>query len=528
MPQSAPRSRRSPARLTLVAAATVSALLAAMVSTPTATATASAPRGTSAPLTTVQVGGPTTEGRVQHTMRPERALARAKAALSPATKPGKRPDATMALRALALVKDRLSPDDRAAAEALAGRPVKPSAIEGGNIRLHYNALEFTGPFDQNDALNTMVSVSQAFSTGGYRQPKADGSLGGNAKTDVYIDQLPLGLYGYCTSDDPNIGQGGKYDTWAFCVLDNDYLGFPMNTPLENLQVTAAHEYYHAVQFAYDIQEDGWFMEATAAWAEDEIYDGVDDNVQYLASSPIKHPQRSMDKFGGSFHYGAWIFFRYLSEKFPQQKGQLPKLLLNMWKAADSSKGPSKDRYSTQAINKVLSKQKLPLDKAFSLFSDLNRRTHTGYEEGAANNYPVKKLEGKKTLRNKGQGKRFKAKLNHLTSATFRYTPDGLGGSKFKLRLNFDMAPKAKGSRAVVSTYKQSGGVKTKVVRLNGQGNGVLKASFSSSSVKYVEVTLINASTRYTQCYVQSTPFSCSGKPVDQAVRSAVRGTVTKG
>ena len=67
------------------------------------------------------------------------------------------------------------------------------------------------------------------------------------------------------------------------MLDNDYSRreFPTNTPLENMHVTAAHEYFHAVQFAYDFFEDGWFMEATATWAEDELFDTVNDNVNYL-------------------------------------------------------------------------------------------------------------------------------------------------------------------------------------------------------------------------------------------------------
>ena len=56
------------------------------------------------------------------------------------------------------------------------------------------------------------------------------------------------------------------------VLDNDYKSrqFPTNTPVENMQVTAAHEYFHAVQFAYDITDDLWFLESTATWAEDEL------------------------------------------------------------------------------------------------------------------------------------------------------------------------------------------------------------------------------------------------------------------
>ena len=56
---------------------------------------------------------------------------------------------------------------------------------------------------------------------------------------------------------------------------------PLNTPKENLQVTAAHEFFHSVQYSYDVREDAWIMEATAAWAEDEIYPKVNDNIQYL-------------------------------------------------------------------------------------------------------------------------------------------------------------------------------------------------------------------------------------------------------
>lgn len=51
--------------------------------------------------------------------------------------------------------------------------------------------------------------------------------------------------------------GGPYDVSAYCVVDNDYAVEEFgvrNTPLENLQVTVAHEYFHAVQFAYDFYE----------------------------------------------------------------------------------------------------------------------------------------------------------------------------------------------------------------------------------------------------------------------------------
>ncbi len=102
------------------------------------------------------------------------------------------------------------------------------------------------------------------------------------------------------------------------MLDNDYARqFPTDTPLENLRVTAAHEYFHAVQFAYDAFEDAWFMEATATWAEDELYTDINDNLQYLRTDrSAGRASRWTSSSRRQHHYGAWIFFRYLTEQFP--------------------------------------------------------------------------------------------------------------------------------------------------------------------------------------------------------------------
>jgi hypothetical protein len=442
------------------------------------------------------------------------ALDRAATALS-----GRGGDATMALRDLWLQRDHLSSADRAAYAKLAGRPIKPTSIAAGNIRVHYNPAEMTA-FTPQQVLDTSLAVSQAYSGAGYRRPLPDGALGGDALTDIYVDSLPSGLYGYCTTDQQQQTGPGRYDVWAYCVVDNDYLGFP-RTPLENLQVTVAHEYFHATQFAYDIADDGWAMEATAAWVEDEVFDSVNDNVQYLADSPITDRKRSMDKFGGLYHYGVWIWFRYLTEKFKKEKGGLPKIVLDFWKAADSSKGAKKDRYFTQAMGQVLRKRpyKTSVDKEFALFSAANLRAPVFYEEGAANNYPFAKINGSKAL-NKRKAKAFTAKLNHLAAASYRYTPKGKAK---KLKVVIAGAPKVQGTRAVVTTYLLSGKVKTKYVAINAKGRGAFTALFKKNRVAAVDVTLVNASTRFTRCYVKSTPYSCSGKPTDQGKRIKVIG-----
>ena len=158
----------------------------------------------------------------------------------------------------------------------------------------------------------------------------------------------------------------------------------------------AHEYYHATQFAYDIADDRWFQEATAAWAEDELYPTINDNYQYLKDSPITHPGKSDGQVRERrvFHYGVWNFFRYLTEHYPAKTGPLPGLVLEMWKKADSSKGPRKDIYSTQAIDKALKKAgHTSMAEQFANYSAATRAPRADLQEGAALGYPVKPLGG---------------------------------------------------------------------------------------------------------------------------------------
>jgi len=357
-----------PAPVLLLAAVVTSllALVATTLSTPAVASTHSS-----------RVGVTHSKKTDQHWTRAKRAqhaLARAQKAFSPNTPADQRPDATLALRNLWLLKDALSPADRAAADKLSQRPDKPATVGDANILVHYDPAELSpSGYTVDQALSTLEYVADTYANSGYRRPKSDGTKGGDGRIDVYLDSLEPGLYGYCTTDQRKPVKPGRFDVWAYCVLDNDYAGFPTNTPLQNLQVTAAHEYYHATQFAYDFADDRWFLEATATWAEDELYPTVNDNLQYLRDSPITRPGRSMDKFGGLFHYGVWNFFRYLTEHYPAKTGALPGLLLKMWQYADSSHGPRKDLYSTQAINKALKKAgHTSMAEQFANYSEIGR------------------------------------------------------------------------------------------------------------------------------------------------------------
>ena len=279
------------------------------------------------------------------------------------------------------------------------------------------------------ALAILNRVHRTYVQAGYKRPRGDGARGGSTnKVDVYLGDIDAGgLYGYCTTDEQR--QGAPYDRWAYCVLDDDYANIPTNTAIENLQVTAAHEYFHAVQYAYDYLEDSWFLEATAAWVEDEMYDAVDDNRQYLRRSPLTIPNRPMDQFrtDDGWHYGVWIFFRYLTERYPASKAGLPTLVRDMLRRADGTGAPRNDFYSWQAVNAVLRGRGSSAAAEFASFAAANRRPRATYSEGTALSYPAAPLAGSVQLTASRPNTAGQVVLDHLSSATVRLVPRGLVG-----------------------------------------------------------------------------------------------------
>jgi len=458
-------------------------------------------------------------------------------------------DATMVLRDLAMARSSLTPAERLEADRLLARPTDKLADPRGSgyqpgttPKTHCTATacfhwvetssDAVSPADNNGisdgdgvpdyveaAEQTVTHVQQTYLAAGYRQVESDGTLGGNALPDIYLANLGVdGLYGYCSSDD-TVPQGGPYDVFAFCVYDNDYSPseFPTNTPLENLQVTAAHEYFHAVQFAYDYFEDSWLMEATATWAEDEVYTDVNDNLQYLSTGPLSRPALPLDTFNNEgYQYGAWIFFRYLTEHFTDAQGGLPTLVRNIWEQADGSSG-GPDQYSMQAVATVLKQRGSSLTKAFAGFADANLRPAATYSEGAANSYPSAPL-GKFTKASNGW---YATKMNHMTSSSARVVPTAKSKN---LKVTLNMPPKSSGSAAVVTVNFKDGTANTSMFSLSRKGDGSHSYPFGKSSVQSIEVTLVNAGAKYA-CWQQSGPFySCQGHSKNDGQTSKLKMT----
>ncbi len=343
--------------------------------------------------------------------------------------------------------------------------------------------------DQVDrTLRVMEHVYDVEVTGlGYRAPLSDAAApenGGSDQLDVYLADIgPQWLYGYCTSDDPQLTS--VRSTYAYCVLDNDYSAAQFgtrHTPTQNLEVTAAHEFFHAVQYAYNWNRADWLMEGTAAWMEDEVYDRINDNRQYLVESPLTYPDVPLT----SFDYGAWIFWRFLSEWSGPGRSDDVTVVRGVWQRAATVS-------SMEALRRTLGSRRTSVTAAFRAFGTWSRSPRHYFREGRG--YPAA-TTGKVfvlSAAHPGTGA-WVTQLNHLSRDFIRFRPGSSLAGDSRLQVRVDMADTARGSVARVVVIGTDGSLRVHPFRLDRHGNATHRYPFRGSTVADVDLDLGNAGT----------------------------------
>ena len=141
------------------------------------------------------------------------------------------------------------------------------------------------------------------------------------KFHVYYDKLSY--YGYCMPTNVELEGVSPVPVGtasAYIVINNDFQGFPPNdedvTGTEvirsgALKATQAHEFMHALQFAINVYGSGWLMESHATWAEDAVYDGINDWHWYVNSFLATPDYPIFNRY----LYGAAYYQNYLSERY---------------------------------------------------------------------------------------------------------------------------------------------------------------------------------------------------------------------
>ncbi|WP_344303647.1 MXAN_6640 family putative metalloprotease [Nocardioides bigeumensis] len=438
-------------------------------------------------------------------------------------------DATLALTKLRLAYPTLSNAAREQADRLLARPTDGAAdpnqfgwsvpeappVCSATFCVHYVPTgEDAPPPADADAdgvpdqvtttLATMESVLDHHTRVlGYRPPVPDGTLGGGPQFDVYLSQLGArGLYGFCAAENRAPGQRFVYS--GYCVLDNDFVEFPLG-PLPSLQVTAAHEFFHAIQFAYDAGEDGWFMESTATWVEERYGDDIDDNRQYLRHGQLGKPKVPLDLYdiGGEGQYGNWLFFERLSQRYGVDA------VRRIWEQADATRG-APDRFSTAAVARVLGREGTSLSEFYADFAAGNQAPAAFYEEGAS--YRRSPVIRTVKLRKGSADLRERRRLDHLTSAAYRFETSSSLHGKWRLRIKVTGPPAAAGTAADVLLARKDGTASLVRLRIRANGTGA-RSVVVDSRLDSATLVLANASTRFKPCWRQ-TGYSCQGTPRD--------------
>ncbi|HLG94353.1 MAG TPA: MXAN_6640 family putative metalloprotease, partial [candidate division Zixibacteria bacterium] len=270
----------------------------------------------------------------------------------PDTLPVKRICGTATLMEAKQRFNELSPQAQAAlSPVLFPRPVLQKSYDpaSGRFRIHYDtagagAVRYASTRNAQgvpvwvDTLGMVLDSiwDKEITQMGFRTPVSDGFYtpnGGDGRFDVYLDELGGVILGY-TAPDSAGGVLGNRAT-AFMVLDNDYIGIPgYTTETEQrqvLRVTAAHEFFHAIQFAYTVfgaevvggEVKAYWYEASAVWMEEQMYNEINDYIQYLPfwfDAPQLSFRSFSQNFGGDPYrayrpYALGIYGLYLSKRF---------------------------------------------------------------------------------------------------------------------------------------------------------------------------------------------------------------------
>ena len=115
---------------------------------------------------------------------------------------------------------------------------------------------------------------------GYASPPSDVLDGGSSAYDVYVIHQAAGMFGETIRDNTPVSTTPNEKSVTWVLIDNDFAG--LRTPgIAGLQVTAAHEFFHAIQVgSYGLwtETEFYWYELTAAWMEDVVFGEVNDYV----------------------------------------------------------------------------------------------------------------------------------------------------------------------------------------------------------------------------------------------------------
>jgi hypothetical protein len=400
-------------------------------------------------------------------------------------------DLTMTLRDLYLARPALTGAERRSADRLLSRSYAAPNAQADSVAgvtttcsTHF-CVHYARPTTRSWAATTLTTLEHVWSVEVplmRRQPVSDHGTSSDPENpddrlDVYLQDLgSQGYYGYCTADEEATGR----QVPAYCVLDDDFARSQYGAaPLSSLRVTAAHEFFHAIQFAADYYESTWFMEGSATWAEDVVYNAINDNYQYLESSPIRHPRIPLDYAGGTYPYGSFLFFKYASQRSGND------VVRRFW---DSAIGGT---HALQSIRTVVGPSAWPA--YFTLFASWNTLPLHSYTERGG--YPAPAWWHRKTLGSAhARTEQLSVRIPHLAGSALQLTPGRHLSPRKHVLVSIDAPATSTGARALLQRRFKDGRVTQTMIPLTAGGDRHLLLPFNHNTLRSVAIVLANTGT----------------------------------
>jgi hypothetical protein len=150
---------------------------------------------------------------------------------------------------------------------------------------------------------------------GWRAPLGDFGTdvdNDDARFDVYLIDFNFSADGAFRAE----SCAADGDTCAgFMVQENDFAGYGYPSVTYANRLLASHEFFHAVQAAYDIGQGSVLGEGTAVWASEQFDPNLDD-LEGFGFAYLDETSRALNADGGgpvdSFTYGTALWFDHIA------------------------------------------------------------------------------------------------------------------------------------------------------------------------------------------------------------------------
>lgn len=245
-------------------------------------------------------------------------------------------------------RDELRPTDTSSSEMWKFLPtdvVEHLDLPDGGYRVHYtragkNAVPAADVNDSGmpDLVEAVASVyeevgAQYHGALGYRRPLNDlplGSNGGSDRFDIYLVDFMLQADGAFRTDSCT-----NEKCIGYVVQENDFVGYGYPNATVATRILGSHEYFHAIQAAYDNNQGVVISEGTAVWATEQFDPSTNDFEGFIGAF-MALPDRSLDSPPAgpvpAYAYGSAIFFEFLSEKYGNP------IIRKLWEHLENGQG----------------------------------------------------------------------------------------------------------------------------------------------------------------------------------------------